>query len=330
MRFFTPYRFALCLPLLLAASSCNPAKDTPPPSPAPAVEQPEPEPLTWLTPEAFDQGQAFSEVSDFVALGPRVSGTEASKTAANYLVEKLKGLGIKVELDKFVHTTPRGVVTFRNVVGTVRGTGRDIIILASHYDTKANIDEAFVGANDSGSSTGILLELARLAAQGPTPPVDIVFAFFDGEEAYESYGPDDGLHGSRHMAQSYVEAGLRDLVRGLILLDMVGDKNLTVTIPRNGSPKLVKAVFDAARAEGVRDKFELYPFEIGDDHEPFLRAGIPAVDIIDFYYGQRRKKNNFWHTAEDTMDKISADSLGIVGRVTIRAINTLLAEPVGN
>jgi len=315
--------------LALATASCAPEKDSA--SSTPRVEaKPVLKPVTWLAPEGFDQEQAFLQVSNFVELGPRVSGTEGSKTAAKYLLEKLQSLGIDAKLDKFVHTTPRGVVTYRNVVGTVRGSGQNIIVIASHYDTKANIDGGFVGANDSGSSTGILLELARLAMQTPTPPVDIVFVFFDGEEAYESYGPNDGLHGSRYMAASYREAGLNGLVLGVILLDMVGDRDLTVSIPRNGSPKLVKAVFDAARAEGVRDKFELYPFEIRDDHEPFLRSGIPAVDIIDFYYGQGRKKNNYWHTSEDTIDKISAESLGIVGRVTIRTINTVLSQPAND
>ncbi|HEY8240486.1 MAG TPA: M28 family peptidase [Kiritimatiellia bacterium] len=293
--------------LLLALSSCNPAAK---PAPRPSS----------LDPSIFNAERAMYEVQSFVAVGPRNAGTAGAEKAAAYLYNRLQALGVAATVDVFMAKSPEDFTVFRNVIGSIPGTGPGVIIVASHFDTKSGI-EGFVGANDSGSSSGILLELARLFAQAPSLGPEIRFVFFDGEECMQSYGPNDGLQGSRHYASQLVAAGAAKEVLAVILLDMVGDKSLSITLPRNGAQELKVAVMAAAHEENVREKFSLHPFEVGDDHVPFLEAGMPAVDIIDFDFGSAPGLNDYWHTAQDTMDKLSAESLGLIGRVTIRGEN---------
>ena len=268
----------------------------------------------------------MEEVRELVAIGSRDAGSEGAARAARHLQDHLRLHGVAERVEEFTNQTPHGETVFRNVVGEIPGEGPLLIILGSHYDTKSGIP-GFEGANDSGSSCGVLLELARVLASGPKPKATIRFVFFDGEECMKSYGPTDGLQGSTYHARRLVRTGRAQDVWALILLDMVGDKDLSITLPRNGSPFLLQAVLQSAHEENVRDKFSLHPFGVGDDHVPFLDVGIPAVDLIDFAFGSAPGLNDYWHTAEDRMDKISAESLDVVGRVTLRTINKLLANP---
>jgi len=283
---------------------------------------------TPLDAALFSGERALYEVHGLVALGARDAGTPGAERAALYLRDRLQKLGVSAEVDSFTNRTPLGARTFHNVIGRVPGTRPGLIIMGSHYDTKSGIAPDFQGANDSGSSTGTLLELARLLAGSGSPGPEIQLVFFDGEEAVKHYSEMDGLHGSRHHAKRMVDEGRTREVLGVIVLDMMGDRDLTVTIPRNVSRELAMALMRAAEAEGQRDKFTLYPFEVGDDHEPFLRRGMPALDVIDFHYGSGPGRNDYWHTREDTLDKLSAESLGVVGRVTVRVINDLAAQAV--
>ena len=286
-----------------------------------------PEPVFRFDPGALDAEQALEEVRRFVALGARDAGTPGAETAAHYLHARLTELGLEATMDVFTDASPRGPTVFRNVEARIPGPGKGLIILGSHYDTKAGIGEGFEGANDSGSSTGLLLELARVMQTQAGPDYDgpeIRFVFFDAEECMVRYGPRDGFQGSKRYARSLVKDGRKDDVLGVIVLDMVGDKDLTVSLPRDTTPALLKRVLAAAEEEGVRSKFSLDPRRIGDDHTSFQNLGMPVVDIIDFYYGSAPKRNDYWHTPEDRMDKISAESLGIVGRVTLRTVNRLL------
>jgi hypothetical protein len=183
--------------------------------------------------------------------------------------------------------------------------------------------EGFVGANDSGSGVGLLLALAPILKAGTKERPSVMLAFLDGEECRLNYGPNDGLHGSRHLAAGLVATGRARDVRAMILLDMVGDRDLNVAIPRNGTPELISAVFKAAEANGVREKFSLAGNVVLDDHQPFLDAGMPAVDLIDFDYGSASGLNDYWHTPADTLDKLSPASLETVGRVVLLTINIL-------
>jgi glutaminyl-peptide cyclotransferase len=300
---------AVCLALLLSGAVCACRHNEAPRPIEPALVR-------------FDAQQAFQEVSRFLEQGPRVAGTPGAARAARYLMGRLRSLGVAADLDEFTDAAPVGPTTFRNVIGRIAGTGAGTVILCAHYDTKSGI-EGFQGANDSGSGVGLLLALAAAFQKGPQPAVSLEFVFFDGEECAVSYGPHDGLHGSRHLASQLAARKQADSVRAVILLDMIGDRDLSVTIPRNGTPRLMSAALGAAREEGCRSKFGLYAAAILDDHEPFLDAGMPAIDLIDFEFGSQPGRNDYWHTPADTLDKISPASLDCVGRVTIRLVRTL-------
>jgi glutaminyl-peptide cyclotransferase len=270
---------------------------------------------------AISGERALAYVSEFVALGPRVSGTTGAERAAEHLKDAFAKLGLDCAIDAFEDKTPAGAVTFRNVVGTIPGRGEGIVVLGSHYDTKSGIGTHFVGANDSGSSTGLLLELASVLGKSSHPFAEIRFIFFDGEEAVRKYGPTDGLHGSRRAARLLKEEGLP--VRAVIIMDMVGDRDLKINIPRNCDPSLTRHALDAAAACGVRNRFGLMRQPLLDDHVPFLKAGLPAIDLIDFSFGSKPGKHDYWHTEQDTLDKLSAESLETVGRVVIELLNRL-------
>lgn len=297
------------LAVLLLCASCGPREVPPPLHPAYDVS-------------ALTGDQAWREMEQFVALGPKVPGTESARKAALHLEDRLSAMGLKAERDEFLDAVPGGTGTFINVAAMIPGATPDLVILAAHWDTKSGID-GFVGANDSGSGVGLLLALAPILKAGSGTGPSVMLAFFDGEECRVNYTSGDGLHGSRRLARSLVADGRARDVRAVIVVDMVGDRDLNIAIPRNGTPELMSAVFKAAEAGGVRDKFSLARMEILDDHQPFLDAGMPAVDLIDFDYGSARGLNDYWHTPADTLDKLSSASLEIVGRVVLRMLNEL-------
>jgi glutaminyl-peptide cyclotransferase len=276
-------------------------------------------------PAAVSGERAMDEVQALIAIAPRDAATPGGLTAARHLLARLRAAGVRdAAIEEFREKTPDGILTFHNVVGRLPGRGQGLVILASHYDTKAGIP-GFAGANDSGSSSGLLLELARAMVAGPVVDPEIRFAFFDGEECRRSYGTGDGLHGSRYMAERLSTASPRPDVRAVIVMDMIGDRDLRVSIPRNSSPEIISRVFEAAHAEGVRDRFTLDRGEMIDDHLPFFAAGFPAIDLIDFQFGSAPGRNDYWHTPQDSIDKIDARSLEIVGRVVVRVVNGLCA-----
>jgi len=270
----------------------------------------------------FDGRQAYMEVESLVKISPRDAGTTGGLRAAEHIFGRLRSFGIEAEIDTFNDRTPKGEKRFNNVIGRIPGENGRWIILGSHFDTMPGID-GFQGANDSGSSTGVLLELARLLA-GQQPQTGILFAFFDGEEGVADYIPGDGLHGSRHMARQLAASGDADQVEAMILLDMVGDKDLHFTIPANSSRGLVKEVLRAADYVGYRDRCSLdRHLYITDDHVPFLDAGIPAIDLIDFQYGSRPLLNDYWHTKNDSLEHIGAESLEITGTIMLEVLKRM-------
>lgn len=269
----------------------------------------------------FDGQRAFAEVEALVAFSPRDAGTPEGWKAADHIVQRLESFGLEAGIDEFTDMTPEGEKTFRNVIARIPGTSDRWIILGSHFDTMPGI-ENFQGANDSGSSTGILLELARLLSEsGKTPVVGITFAFFDGEEGIAHYKPGDGLHGSRRMAGQLLESGTHKKIDAMILLDMVGDRDLQITLPRNSSPELTQQVLAAARDTGHRGRISLARNSfITDDHVPFMEIGIPAIDLIDFKFGSEAGLNDFWHTELDNLENISAESLQATGEIVLKLL----------
>lgn len=271
----------------------------------------------------FDGAKAFVETEELVGIIPRDSGSGGARRAAVHLEGKLTALGFKTMIDVFSEETPKGKLVFNNVLGRKPGKTNRLIILASHFDTKSGISPTFQGANDSGSSSGVLLEIARVLSERDPLETEVLIAFFDGEECIEEYGVADGLHGSRRLARQMVDAGGAALVEAVILLDMIGDKNLTVTVPRNSSPELMDVLFRSAHEMGTRSFFHRGKGSILDDHVPFVLAGMPAIDLIDFEFGSAPGLNDYWHTEEDSMDKLSSESMQTIGDVVLRMVDNL-------
>jgi len=273
----------------------------------------------------FDGARAYREVETLVRISPRDAGTPNGQRAAEHIFQRLQNCGIAAEIDTFTDQTPEGPKTMHNVIGRIPGKTGKWIIVGSHFDTMPGI-ENFQGANDGGSSTGVLLELARMLARHK-PDTGIMFAFFDGEEGVAGYVPGDGLHGSRHMAARLVQSGSAQKIQAMILLDMVGDEDLHITIPANSTPWLVKEVLDAAHETGHRGYVSVSRNSIiTDDHVPFLEIGVPAIDLIDFKYGTGPGLNDLWHTPADTVENIRATSLEITGQITLQLIKQLTNE----
>jgi glutaminyl-peptide cyclotransferase len=275
----------------------------------------------------FNPSNAWSEVEAFVNLGPKPAFSAEGARAASHIEARLKAHGLAPAIDVFTDMTPLGPRIFRNVTVELPGaTG--LVVLVSHYDTKSGIATNFVGANDSGSSTGLLLELARCLGAAKGLPVGVLIVFVDGEECLQAYGPEDGLHGSRRLAHR-LKARAQNVL-GAIVLDMIGDRDLTVGIPRNSSASLMNLAFRAAHQAGVREHFSMAEGGMIDDHVPLFQAGIRAVDLIDFQYGSNPGANDYWHTTADTLDKLSPNSLDIAGRTVLHMIATIRTKETEN
>lgn len=287
----------------------NPADFDPPADAAPAGK--------------VDAARAMNYVKEFVAIGPKPPNSEGHKKAEDYLRSKLQSLAPQVEEDAFTANTPEGQMPMRNFIAKFPGKKDGVIVLAGHYDTNYPLrDRNYVGANDSGSSTGLLLELAEQFKSRPPAGYSVWIVLLDGEEAVQHWTPTDSLYGSRHLAQRWKADGTAKNIKALIVLDMVGDKTLGIERDYNSAPWLQDVVFRAATRLGSQSYFYAREIGVEDDHRPFAEVGIPVADLIDFEYGFN---NIFHHTTQDTLDKLSPQSLQIVGDVvleTIRALNT--------
>ncbi len=263
--------------------------------------------------EKFSGENAFSHVQALVEFGPRPPASDAIEKSRDYLIKQLELFGWRVAQQTFEDATPHGKVRFVNLRASFPagdGIPPPSFLLCSHYDTKTFATVRFVGANDGGSSTGALLEVARVLGLRPELARKIELVFFDGEEAYQSFTDTDGLYGSRYFAKQLEVSGAAKQFRGGIVFDMIGDRSLIITLPPDSPRDLASGIFAAADALHVRQHFTYFDRDITDDHTPLNAAGIPTIDLIDFNYPP-------WHTPEDTLDKLSAESLQIVGAVTL-------------
>jgi Zn-dependent M28 family amino/carboxypeptidase len=261
---------------------------------------------------AFDSNKAWEHLRRQVAIGPRPSGTPALVETRKYITDQLKAIGIASREQSFIGMTPLGEVSMANVIATIPGKRADRIAYASHFDTKLFRDFRFIGANDGASSTAVLLELARVLKAQPHE-FTIELLFFDGEEArMPEWRGLDNTYGSRYYVEDGVKSGSIRGLKALVLLDMIGDKNLTIRRDSNSTPWLVDLVWAAAARLGHTGTFPNELTTIEDDHIPFVRAGVPVVDVIDL-------DNPTWHTAQDNLDNVSAKSLQIVGDVIAAA-----------
>jgi len=273
------------------------------------------------TAPAFDASRAYEDIRQLVAIGPRPPGSPGSAAARRYILAELQKAGIPAHEQPFDATTPIGPIRMANVIGVIEGARPERILLGGHYDTKLFRQFRFVGANDGGSSTAMLLELGRVL-KARKNPFTIELVFFDGEEALVSWTGNDHTYGSRHYVAAARRDGTLGRIKALILFDLVGDRHLTIRRESHSTRWLTDLIWASAKRLGHGAFFldEWLPVE--DDHKAFLEAGVPAVDIIDLEYAA-------WHTPRDTIEQVSARSLQIVGDVfldALPAIEKKLAE----
>ena len=277
----------------------------------------------------FSGQRAFDHVSKLVSFGPRPSGSPELEQSRQYIEEQLRAVGWNVERQRFTDPTPHGPIEFVNLIARpADASPKDArIIVSSHYDTKFFAHFRFVGANDGGSSTGALLELARVLALDKGFARRFELVFFDGEEAIKEFAwekpPFDGLYGSRHYTKQLLADGRAGQYKLDVLWDMMGDKDLDITLPPppDTPAKLVQGIFTAGDALGTRGHFGYYSRGgiIDDNYDLAHQTDIPTIDLIDFDFPP-------WHTVNDTLDQVSADSLGIVGQTTLYFLCKSAAE----
>ncbi len=275
-------------------------------------------------PMLFNGNRAYQYAQQFVGCGPRWIGS-AGHGCAEALLKKQFDKDNLTE-DTFTTTTPAGAMTMHNFIVKFPGRKDGIIVLASHYETNYPLrDINYVGANDGASTTGFLVEMANLLRGRKLDGYSVWLVFFDGEEAIQQWSNTDSLYGSRHLAAKWERDGTLKRIKAFLLLDMIGDKDLDIDRDQNSTPWLLDLVAEAAKKEGDRSYFFAKPNAIEDDHVPFAQRNVPVADIIDIDYGPHSMTHpdGYHHTAQDTMDKVSAHSLTVVGQTVLEAIHLL-------
>ena len=281
--------------------------------------------------KGFSGEMAYNHVEVLVNFGPREPGTEAISKAQNYIEKELNGYGWKILRQSFSDETPIGVKRFVNLRARYSPDSDEIdwkdgggkILICSHYDTKIMENINFLGANDGGSSTGVLIELGRVLSKDSERAKRIELVFFDGEEAVVDFTPVDGLYGSRYYAKYWRSAPLNKKPIAAYILDLVGDENMRIDPPIDSPRHLLSELYKASRQIGKKSLFGIHPTPITDDHVPLNAAGIPALDIIDSDYISGGK----WHQEGDNLESVSPQSLNLIGDVMLQIIeNTIPAN----
>jgi Zn-dependent M28 family amino/carboxypeptidase len=263
----------------------------------------------------FDGKRAFAHVAKQVSFGPHPSGSPAIAKVQDYLLAELKSYGCAVETDSFGADTPVGRLSMKNILVKIPGEKPGVILLGTHYDTL--LMDNFVGADDAGSSTAVMLELARLlCAQKGKYAVWI--AFFDGEEAMKHWSDTDSRYGSRQMAARLSSSGDIKKIRAFLLADIVGGRKARFLRETSSTPALVDLVWNTAAKLGYSAILINESAGAQDDHDSFLQRGVPSVDVIGDF-----TNNGYWHTPQDSLDKISAKTLAIVGHVFLESVKQL-------
>jgi glutaminyl-peptide cyclotransferase len=266
----------------------------------------------------FDSSRAWADLRQLVAIGPRPAGSAAIEQSRKYIKDQLAAAGVTVVEQAWDDETPLGKVRMVNLIVTIPGARKERLVIAGHYDTKLFREFRFVGASDGGSSAAFLLELARVL-KARRNPLTVELLFLDGEEAVVEWSGTDHTYGSRHYVEVARKDGSLTTLKALILIDMIGDRDLQIRRDSNSTLWLTNTIWEAARREQLDTVFINESTAIQDDHQPFLQAGVPAVDIIDLDYEP-------WHTARDTLDAVSARSLQIVGDVVLAALPQIEAR----
>jgi hypothetical protein len=290
----------------------------PPPQIAAADQAPPPAKV-----DGFDGKRAFDAVAKQVSFGPRPSGSPAIAQLQDYLLSELKSYGCAADVDSFSSDTPAGRIAMKNILVKIPGDKPGIILLGTHYDTKRLPN--FVGADDAGSSTAVMLELARLLCHG-NGRYAVWIAFFDGEEAVrEQWEDPDNCYGSREMAARFALGGDLPKIKAFLLADLVGTKTPHFKRESYSTKALVDQVWAIAKKLGYGDIFIDQAAPIEDDHQSFLKRHVPSVDVIDLDNGPSGDVS-YWHTPQDSLDKISPRTLAITGHVFLESVKQLQSK----
>jgi Zn-dependent M28 family amino/carboxypeptidase len=270
-------------------------------------------------PPAIDSARAMQYVKEIVAFGPRPIGSANHKKVEDYITSHLKGDA--VEEDAFTADTPEGKFPGRNIIAKFPGTRDGIVVIASHYDTNYPLRRtAYIGANDGASSSALLLEIANQLRGKRRNGYSIWLVWDDAEEAVKTWTDADSLYGIRHLAEKWEADGTLKKIKAFLLADMIGDADLNIERDTSSTPWLEEVVYEAATRLGYQSHFFARTMEVSDDHLPFMRRGVPSADLIDFDYGY---DNVFWHTPQDTVDKLSPKSLEIAGDTILETVGIL-------
>jgi hypothetical protein len=272
----------------------------------------------------IDSKRAFQYTREVTAFGPRYMGSENHKKLEHYILDHLKDdllKGDQVEDDAFTADTVEGKFPVRNIIAKFPGTRDGIIVILGHYDTNYPLrNTGYVGANDGGSSTAILLEYANQLRGKKRDGYSVWLVFTDGEEAVKTWSDTDSLYGTRHLAEKWEKDGTLKKIKALMVMDMIADADLDIVRDTNSAPWLLDLIHAAAERLGYQSHFYASQVPIDDDHLPFVKRGVPCADVIDLDYGYN---NVFHHTPQDTMDKLSPKSLQIVGDTILETIHML-------
>jgi glutaminyl-peptide cyclotransferase len=300
------------------AGSINHAAAAQPPFMS-AVAVPPPQPVDAAPPPdktgGFDGNRAYAQVTKQISFGPRPSGSPAIAHLQEYLLSELKSYGCTVETDAFTADTPVGRLPMKNFLVKIPGDKLGVILLGTHYDTK--ILDNFVGADDGASSTAVMLELARLLCP-QHGKYSVWIAFFDGEEAMKSWSDTDSRYGSRQMAARLSTTGDIKKIHAFLLADIVGGSKAQFPRESSSTPALIDLVWNTAAKLGYSAIFVNTSSSAEDDHDSFMKRGVPAVDVIGDFVN-----NGYWHTPQDSLDKISPKTLAIVGHVFLESVKQL-------
>jgi hypothetical protein len=296
-------------------NSSRDQKKDPAPASVAAVAAPDPGP-----PPTFNASRAMQYVKEIVAYGPRPIGSKHHKKVEAYILTHVRG--DNSELDDFEITTSEGRFPVHNIIAKFPGTRDGIIVIASHYDTNWPLrNQNYVGANDGASSSALLLEIANQLRGKKHDGYSVWLLWDDAEESMKlPWDDSESLYGVRHLAQKWQADGTSKKIKAFVLEDMVGDADLNIERDQASTPWLEDLIYQAATQVGYQSHFFKRELAVTDDHVPFLERGVPSADLIDFDYGYN---NVFWHTPQDTVDKISPKSLAIVGTVTLEAMRLL-------
>ena len=268
----------------------------------------------------FDGARAYANVAKLVSFGPRPPDSPAIHQVQDYVIGELRSAGCEIDTDDFHASTPVGSVAMKNIIAKAPGTGQGVVLLLTHYDSLSSVKN-FVGAEDSASSTGLMLEMARQVCSKKGAPNSVWIAFLDGEEAFVDWNKEnDHTYGSRELAARLAVSGDLKRVKAVILADMIGQYKLHLSRESDSTKWLVDIIWKTADRLGYKDVFLSAEAQTSDDHDPFIERKVPAADVIDL--------NDYitagtWHTEKDTLDQISPRSIAIVGHVLLESVNEL-------